>query len=443
MGDDLGDETTRAAIEAVWRLESTRLIAALVRIVRDVGLAEDLAQDAVVAALAQWPASGIPDNPGAWLMTTAKRRAVDTFRRRARHDEAFAALARELSETVDDDPAAGIDHVEDDVLRLMFICCHPALTPEAQTTLTLKLVAGLSTREIARAYLAPEATVAQRVSRAKRTLAEAGAAIEEPSGPERAERLSTVLGVVYLLFNEGYSATEGDDWMRPALCDEAVRLGRILTALVPDDPEVHGLSALMELQSSRLAARAGPDGAPILLDAQDRRRWDASRIRRGLDALARADALLAGAAAGAAPAEAPAGPPAAEAGPYVLQAAIAAEHARAASVDETDWARIAELYELLGRRTGSPVAELNRAVALGRARGPAAGLALLDQLDDVPALRGYHLLPSVRGDLYERLGRGDEAAAAFERAAAMTANERERELLRRRAAAARALGSLE
>lgn len=443
MGDDLGDETTRAAIEAVWRLESTRLIAALVRIVRDVGLAEDLAQDAVVAALAQWPASGIPDNPGAWLMTTAKRRAVDTFRRRARHDEAFAALARELSETVDDDPAAGIDHVEDDVLRLMFICCHPALTPEAQTTLTLKLVAGLSTREIARAYLAPEATVAQRVSRAKRTLAEAGAAIEEPSCPERAERLSTVLGVVYLLFNEGYSATEGDDWMRPALCDEAVRLGRILTALVPDDPEVHGLSALMELQSSRLAARAGPDGAPILLDAQDRRRWDASRIRRGLDALARADALLDGAAAGAAPAEAPAGPPAVEAGPYVLQAAIAAEHARAASVDETDWARIAELYELLGRRTGSPVAELNRAVALGRARGPAAGLALLDQLDDVPALRGYHLLPSVRGDLYERLGRGDEAAAAFERAAAMTANERERELLRRRAAAARALGSLE
>jgi RNA polymerase sigma factor (sigma-70 family) len=421
----VGDETTRAAIEAVWRLESTRLIAALVRIVRDVGLAEDVAQDAIVAAHAQWPASGIPDNPGAWLMTTAKRRAVDAFRVRAKHDAAAAALARELSESVDEDPGAGIDHVEDDVLRLMFICCHPALTPESQTTLTLKLVAGLTTREIARAYLAPEATIAQRVSRAKRTLADAGAAIEEPSGPERVARLETVLGVVYLLFNEGYSATEGEDWMRPALCDEAVRLGRILTALVPDDPEVHGLAALMELQSSRLAARAGPDGEPILLDAQDRRRWDAARIRRGLDALARADALVAEVGPGA------------EAGPYALQAAIAAEHARAASVDDTDWDRVAELYERLGRRTGSPVAELNRAVALGRAQGPAAGLALLDQLDDVPALRGYHLVPSVRGDLYERQGRRAEAAAEFERAAAMTANERERQLLLRRADAAR------
>ncbi|KRE29377.1 RNA polymerase sigma factor [Agromyces sp. Soil535] len=426
MGDETGEETTRAAIEAVWRLESTRLIAALVRIVRDVGLAEDVAQDAIVAALAQWPKTGIPDNPGAWLMTTAKRRAVDAFRRRARYDAAFAALAHELSEAVEEDPGAGIDHVEDDVLRLMFICCHPALTPEAQTTLTLKLVAGLSTREIARAHLAPEATVAQRVSRAKRTLAEAGAAIEEPSGPERAERLSTVLGVVYLLFNEGYSATEGDDWMRPTLCDEAVRLGRILTVLVPDDPEVHGLSALMELQSSRLAARAGPDGEPILLDAQDRRRWDASRIRRGLDALARADEGAAAAGAGA--------------GPYALQAAIAAEHARAASVDDTDWNRIADLYEQLGRRTGSPVAELNRAVALGRSRGPEAGLVLLEQLEDVPALRGYHLVPSVRGDLYERLGRGDEAAEQFERAAAMTSNERERALLMRRAHAARGDG---
>jgi predicted RNA polymerase sigma factor len=312
------------------------------------------------------------------------------------------------------------------VLRLMFICCHPALTPEAQTTLTLKLVAGLSTREIARASLASVATIAQRVSRAKRTLAEAGAAIEEPSGPERAERLETVLGVVYLLFNEGYSATEGDDWMRPALCEEAVRLGRILTAIVPGDPEVHGLAALIELQSSRLVARAGPDGEPVLLDAQDRRRWDGSRIRRGLDLLARADELLA------------AEGPDAEPGPYVLQAAIAAEHARAPSVDDTDWDRVADLYEDLGRRTGSPVAELNRAVALGRARGPAAGLALLDQLEDVPALRGYHLLPSVRGDLYERMGRRDDAAAAFERAASMTANQRERELLRRRADAARA-----
>ncbi|MFE5670446.1 RNA polymerase sigma factor [Agromyces sp. NPDC056523] len=423
----MGDETTRAAIEAVWRLESTRIIAALVRIVRDVALAEDVAQDAIVAALAQWPASGIPDNPGAWLMTTAKRRAVDAFRQRARQDEASAAIARELSEAVEDDPGAGIDHVEDDVLRLMFICCHPALTPEAQSTLTLKLVAGLSTREIARAFLAPEATVAQRVSRAKRTLAEAGAAIEEPSAAGRAERLETVLGVVYLLFNEGYSATEGDDWMRPALCDEAVRLGRILAAFVPDDPEVHGLSALMELQSSRLAARAGADGDPILLDAQDRRRWDGSRIHRGLDALARADELLA----------AEGNRPGAERGPYALQAAIAAEHARAVSVDDTDWDRIADLYEQLGRRTGSPVAELNRAVALGRARGPAAGIALLDQLEDVPALRGYHLLPSVRGDLYERMGRREEAAAAFERAATMTSNERERELLRRRADSAR------
>ena len=425
----MGDETTRAAIEAIWRLESTRLIAALVRIVRDVGLAEDVAQDAVVAALAQWPASGVPDNPGAWLMTTAKRRAIDVFRSRARHDQAAARLAHELSETVDEDPGVGIDHVEDDVLRLMFICCHPELTPEAQTTLTLKLVAGLSTREIARAYLAPEATVAQRVSRAKRTLADAGAAIEEPSGPERAERLETVLGVVYLLFNEGYSATEGEDWMRPALCDEAVRLGRILTALVPDDPEVLGLSALMEFQSSRLAARADADGAPILLDAQDRSRWDAARIRRGLDALARAEGLVVAA-----------GPPA-EAGPYLLQASIAAEHARAASVDDTDWSRIAALYEQLGRRTGSPVAELNRAVALGLARGPEAGLALLEQLADLPALRGYHLVPSVRGDLYERLGRSEDAAAEFERAAAMTSNASERGLLERRARAARDRGA--
>lgn len=428
MSDHDGDEATRAAIEAVWRLESTRLIAALLRIVRDVGLAEDVAQDAIVAALAQWPATGIPSNPGAWLMTTAKRRAVDEFRRRAKHDAAFAALARELDEAVDEDPGAGIDHVDDDVLRLMFACCHPALSVEAQTTLTLKLVAGLSTREIARAFLAPEATVAQRVSRAKRTLAEAGAAIEEPSVDERAERLTTVLGVVYLLFNEGYSATEGDDWVRPALCDEAVRLGRILTALVPDDPEVHGLSALMELQSSRLAARVGADGEPVLLDAQDRRIWDAERIRRGRQALARADALLV------------AGPPmspSAEPGPYVLQAAIADEHARATSVDATDWAAIAELYERLGQRTGSPVAELNRAVALGRAYGPEAGLALLDQLAELPALRGYHLVPSVRGDLLERMGRPLNAALEFERAASMTANERERVLLQGRADAAR------
>ena len=422
----MGDETTRAAIEAVWRLESTRLIAALVRIVRDVALAEDVAQDAIVAALAQWPASGIPDNPGAWLMTTAKRRAIDTFRQRAKHDRAAALLAQDLAESADDDLAAGIDHVEDDVLRLMFICCHPALTPEAQSTLTLRLVAGLSAREIARAYLAPEATIAQRISRAKRTLAEAGAAIEEPDAAERAERLTTVLGVVYLLFNEGYSATEGADWMRPQLCDEAVRLGRILTALVPDDPEVHGLTALMELQSSRLAARAGVDGEPILLDDQERERWDAARIRRGLEALDRADALVAAT-----------GPDAAR-GPYVLQAAIAAEHARAASVDETDWAHVAGLYEQLAALTASPVVELNRAVALGRAYGPSVGLALLEQLADLPSLREYHLVPAVRGDLYLRLGRNEEAAAEFERAAGMTSNERERGLLHRRAGTARA-----
>jgi len=416
----VGDVTTRAAIEAVWRLESTRLIAALVRMVRDVGLAEDVAQDAVVAALATWPATGIPDNPGAWLMTTAKRRAIDVFRARARHDRAAALLAHDLEEAVDEDPAAGIDHVDDDVLRLMFICCHPALTAEAQTTLTLKLVAGLSTREIARAHLAPESTIAQRVSRAKRTLAEANAAIEEPGGAERAERLAAVLGVVYLLFNEGYSATEGADWMRPPLCDEAVRLGRILTAIVPGDPEVLGLAALMELQSSRLRARVDPDGAPVLLDDQDRSRWDAARIRRGLDALADAEALAGD-----------------EPGPYLLQAQLAACHARAAASADTDWVRIAALYEQLVRRTGSPVAELNRAVALGRAYGPEAGLALVDQLVDHPALAGYHLVPSVRGDLLDRLGRRAEAAAEFSRAAAMTDNARERELLEARAAAGR------
>ena len=382
----MGDQTTRAAIDAVWRLESTRLIAALVRIVRDVELAEDAAQDAIVAALAQWPAAGIPANPGAWLMTTAKRRAIDTFRQRAKNDQASAMIAHDLSETVDDYPGAGVDHVEDDVLRLMFTCCHPVLTPEAQSTLTLKLVAGLSAREIARAHLAPEATIAQRISRAKRMLTEAGAAIEEPDGAERAERRTTVLGVVYLLFNEGYSATEGAEWMRPQLCDEAVRLGRILTALVPADPEVHGLSALMELQSSRLAARAAADGEPILLDDQDRGRWDASRIRRGLDALARSEVLAAAS-----------GPDSAR-GPYGLQAAIAAEHARAASVDDTDWPRIANLYEELARLTGSPVVEVNRAVALGRASGPEAGLTLLEQLAGLESLRDYHLLSAVRGE---------------------------------------------
>jgi RNA polymerase sigma factor (sigma-70 family) len=410
------DPTAQEAIEAVWRLESTRLIAGLVRIVRDVGLAEDLAQDALVAALGQWPETGVPDNPGAWLMTIAKRRGVDQFRRRDRQDQIYAALAHAQGNVVsEDDFLAAVDHVDDDVLRLMFVCCHPVLTPEAQCTLTLKLVGGLSTREIARAYLTTEATVAQRIVRAKRTLTEAGAALEEPSEAERAQRLTTVLSVIYLLYNEGYSATAGSEWMRPTLCDEALRLGRILAALAPRESEVHGLSALMELQSSRLAARVAEDGSPILLLDQDRALWDPVHIMRGLAALDRAEGL------------------APQLGPYVLQAAIAACHARAETAEATDWVSIADLYEQLARTTGSPVVEVNRAVALGMAYGPEAGLALLDQLDGLPALRGYHLLPSVRGDLLDKLGRRDEARAEFARAATMTQNERERALLLSRA----------
>jgi RNA polymerase sigma factor (sigma-70 family) len=408
--------TTREAVEAVWRLESTRLIAGLVRIVRDVGLAEDLAQDALVAALGQWPETGVPDNPGAWLMTTAKRRGVDQFRRRERGDRIYAAIAHTQGHDVsEEDFLAAVDHVEDDVLRLMFICCHPVLTPEAQCTLTLKLVGGLTTREIARAYLTTEATVAQRIVRAKRTLAEAEAAIEEPSEAERDERLTTVLSVIYLLYNEGYSATAGSEWIRPALCDEALRLGRILAALAPRDSEVHGLSALMELQSSRLAARTAEDGSPILLLDQDRSRWDPVHIMRGLAALDRVEAL------------------ATELGPYALQAAIAAYHARAETAEAIDWVRIADLYERLAKLTGSPVVEVNRAVALGMAHGPEVGLALLDQLDGLPALSGYHLLPSVRGDLLDKLGRHEEAQAEFARAATMTQNEQERRLLLNRA----------
>lgn len=415
-----------AAIEAVWRLESTRLIAALVRIVRDVGLAEDLAQDALVAALAQWPKSGVPRNPGAWLMTTAKRRAIDQFRSNERRDRGYAAIAREeAGDVITPDFAAAVDHVQDDVLRLMFVCCHPSLTPDAQTTLTLKLVGGLSTREIARSYLTSEATVAQRIVRAKRTLADAGAALEEPDAAERSGRLVVVLGVIYLMFNEGYSATAGEDWMRPALCNEALRLGRILSVLVPNDPEVHGLSSLMELQSSRLRARSGPDGEPVLLLDQDRTRWDATHLRRGLDALERAEGLAA----------AQRKEPTQSAGPYLLQASIAACHARARTPEATDWVRIAALYEQLVRITGSPVVELNRAVALSMAYGPAAGLALVDQLVDLPALHGYHLLPTVRGDLLDKLGRHQEARREFERAAAMTRNARERALLLERAAA--------
>ena len=410
------DATAREAIEAVWRLESTRLIAGLVRIVRDVGLAEDLAQDALVAALAQWPEAGVPDNPGAWLMTIAKRRGVDQLRRRERQDQIYAALAHAHGNVVsEEDFLAALDHVDDDVLRLMFVCCHPVLTPEAQCTLTLKLVGGLSTRQIARAYLTTEATVAQRIVRAKRTLTEAGAALEEPRQSERAQRLTTVLSVIYLLYNEGYSATAGSEWMRPTLCDEALRLGRILAALAPRDSEVHGLTALMELQSSRLAARVTEDGSPILLLDQDRSQWDPVHIVRGLSALDRAEAL------------------ASEIGPYALQAAIAACHARAETAEATDWVRIAELYERLARVTGSPVVEVNRAVALGMAYGPDVGLVLLDQLEGLPALSGYHLLPSVRGDLLDKLGRHEEAMAEFARAATLTHNERERALLLDRA----------
>ena len=412
----MADQDLHRSVEAVWRVESTRLVAALVRITRDVGLAEDLAQDALEAALAQWPDSGIPDKPGAWLMAVAKRRAIDTFRRRERQDRAYGEIGQRQEDIVAGIESS-IDHVEDDVLRLMFICCHPALSSDAQITLTLRLLAGLTTREIARSFLTSEATIGARITRAKKTLAEVGAPMEEPAENERASRLSAVLGVLYLLFNEGYSATAGDDWLRPALCDEAVRLGRILATLAPAEPEVHGLVALMEIQSSRTTARLDADGAPVLLLEQDRSRWDQLLIRRGLAALERAESL------GRAP------------GPYVLQAGIAACHARARTADETDWARIAQLYELLAVLSGSAVVELNRAVALAMSEGPAVGLALADQLLDVPALEGYHLLPSVRGDLLAKLGRTEEARAEFERAAGLTQNERERALLLGRAAA--------
>ena len=411
----MADHDLHRSVEAVWRLESTRLVAALVRITRDVGLAEDLAQDALEAALAQWPESGVPDNPGAWLMSVAKRRAIDTFRRRERQDRAYGDIAQR-KEDVMAGIESSIDHVEDDVLRLMFICCHPALSSDAQVTLTLRLLAGLTTKEIARSFLTSESTIGARITRAKKTLAEVGAPMEEPAEDERAARLATVLGVLYLLFNEGYSATAGDDWLRPALCDEAVRLGRILATLAPSEPEVHGLVALMEIQSSRTAARTDANGTPVLLLEQDRTRWDHLLVRRGLAALERAESL------GRAP------------GPYVLQAGIAACHARARTADETDWARIAELYERLAVLSGSAVVELNRAVALSMSEGPAAGLALADQLLGIPALEGYHLLPSVRGDLLAKLGRTAEARGEFERAAGLTQNEREKALLLERAA---------
>jgi RNA polymerase sigma factor (sigma-70 family) len=400
------------AIKAVWRIESARLIAGLTRLVRDVGLAEDLAQDALVAALEQWPESGVPDNPGAWLMATAKHRAIDSMRRSARLERKHAELGRDLQEAEEPDlDAAFDDDVEDDLLRLIFMTCHPVLSREARVALTLRLLGGLTTTEIARAFLATEATIAQRIVRAKRTLAEARVPFEAPSGSARAARLESVLEVIYLVFNEGYSATAGEDWIRPSLCQEALRLGRILAELAPAEPEVHGLVALMELQASRLRARVGPAGEPVLLLDQDRARWDHVLIRRGLIALERAQTT------------------GATLGPYGLQAAIAACHARARSAQETDWERIVALYDALVQIAPSPVVELNRAVAVAMAFGPAAALELVDALAAEPALKAYHLLPSVRGELLARLGRDAEAHSEFARAASLTGNERERELL--------------
>jgi RNA polymerase sigma factor (sigma-70 family) len=412
-------EATRA-IEAVWRIESARLIAGLTRMVRDVGLAEDLAQDALVAALERWPESGVPDNPGAWLMATAKHRAIDLMRRNARLERKHEEIGRELEVDQMDAPdlAAGLDDpVGDDLLGLVVMTCHPVLSTEARVALTLRLLGGLTTQEIARAFLVPEPTVAQRIVRAKRTLREARVPFEIPGAGELADRLASVLEVVYLVFNEGYSATAGDDWVRPALCEDAMRLGRVLAGLAPGEPEVHGLVALMEIQASRTSARVGPGGEPVLLLDQDRGRWDQLLIRRGLAALDRAQAL-----SGAL-------------GPYTLQAAIAACHARARTADETDWTRIVALYDGLAEITRSPVVELNRAVAVGMAFGPAAGLEIADELTAEPALAAYHLLPSVRGDLLEKLGRLDEARAEFERAVSLTQNARERKLLLERAAA--------
>jgi len=412
---------THGAIDAVWRIESARLIAGLARIVRDLGLAEDLAQDALVAALEQWPEAGVPDNPGAWLMAVAKRRAIDQLRRRTLLLRKREELGRELEaqrEMAEADFDAAIDDdVGDDLLRLVFTACHPVLSAEARVALTLRLLGGLTTEEIARAFLVPESTVAQRIVRAKRTLAEARVPFEVPRGEELAARLSSVLEVIYLIFNEGYSATAGDDWMRPALCEDALRLGRILAELVPKEPEVHGLVALMEIQASRSGARIGPSGEPILLLDQDRSRWDQLLIHRGLAALQRAEELR-----GAL-------------GPYALQAAIAACHARARTPEETDWPRIAALYDALAHGARSPVVELNRAVAVAMAFGPAAGLELVDALTSEPSLKSYHLLPSVRGDFLFKLGRFAEAQAEFERAAALTRNAREHELLLGRARA--------
>jgi len=411
---------THRAIDAVWRIESAKIIAGLARMLRDVGLAEELAQDALVAALETWPASGVPDNPGAWLMATAKHRALDVLRRRKLLDRKHQELAYELE--LDQELAnrqaevAHEDEIGDDLLRLVFTACHPVLSPEARVALTLKLLGGLSTEEIARAFLVPEPTIAQRIVRAKRTLAEARVPFELPVGDALAPRLASVLEVIYLVFNEGYAATAGDHWMRPQLCEEALRLGRVLAGLAPQEPEVHGLVALMEIQASRARARVGPGGEPVLLLDQDRARWDRLLIGRGLAALERAEAL--GGALGR----------------YALQAAIAACHARAATADDTDWGRIAALYDALAQIAPSPIVELNRAVAVAMAFGPAAGLDLVDALADEPTLEGYHLLSSVRGDLLAKLGRHAEAREAFERAASLTRNARERDLMLERAA---------
>ncbi|WP_079249239.1 RNA polymerase sigma factor [Streptomyces sp. IMTB 2501] len=406
------------AIETVFRLESPRVVAGVARIVRDLGIAEELAQDALVAALERWPRDGVPDNPGAWLMATARHRAVDLIRRRETYARKLAEIGRDLETAPPSyDAPADPDDIDDDLLRLVFTTCHPVLSAEARTALTLRLLGGLTTAEIARAYLVPEPTIAQRVVRAKRTLAKQNVAFEVPYGPDREARLGSVLDVIYLIFNEGYAATTGDDLLRPGLCEDALRLARVLSALMPKEPEVHGLTSLLEFQASRTAARTGPDGAPVLLKDQNRRRWNRMLIARGIRALDRAGATATGAP-----------------GPYALQAAIAACHAHAHAYEETDWRAIATLYGLLAARAPSPVVELNRAVAVAMADGPAKGLELVDALAAEPALRDYHLLPSVRADLLARLGRTTEARAEFERAAGLARNEKERELLLRRAA---------
>jgi RNA polymerase sigma-70 factor (ECF subfamily) len=413
-------DSARRAIDAVWRIESPKLIAGLARMVRDVGLAEDLAQDALVAALQQWPESGVPDHPAAWLMAIGKRRAIDHFRRTAIAERKHEQLGRELEvagQVFEPDFEAGIDGIGDDLLRLVFVCCHPVLSKDARVALTLRLLGGLTIEEIARAFLVPESTLAQRIVRAKRTLAEARVPFEVPTGVDRAARLSSVLEVIYLIFNEGYSATAGEEWVRPALCEDALRLGRVLAGLAPDEPEVHGLVALMEIQASRLRARTDPSGKPVLLLDQDRAKWDHLLIGRGLAALERAERV------------------GGTLGPYALQAAIAACHARARTAEETDWERIVALYDALAQVMPTPVVELNRAVAVGMAFGPEAGLELVDELVSDGSLDGYHLLPSVRGDLLAKLGRHEEARREFERAASLTANARERDLLLTRAAA--------